>query len=186
MAGSPVVLALNSGSSSLRIGCYVRDGAEERLVLTGVAEGIGREAGSLRLQTADGTKLLDEQRVCESQEEALDRIGAVLRGPIQGAPAAVGHRIVHGGPKLRTHQRITPEVLTELEAVQHLAPLHIPAALALIRKPSKCTPMCRRSPASTPPFTARCRTSQPTFRCPRATSIRVCNATDSTGSPASR
>ena len=135
-----MVLALNSGSSSLKVGCFVRDGAEERLVLTGGAEGIGRQAGSLKLQAADGTKLLDEQRVCESQEQALDRIGAALRGPMHGAPAAVGHRIVHGGPKLRTHQRITPEVLAELQAVQHLAPLHIPAALELIRKTEQMYP----------------------------------------------
>ena len=47
-------------------------------------------------------------------------------------PAAVGHRVVHGGPKLRRHQLITPEVLEELRSATHFAPLHIPQALKLI------------------------------------------------------
>jgi acetate kinase len=47
-------------------------------------------------------------------------------------PFAVGHRIVHGGPKLCAHQRITPKVLDELRLATHFAPLHIPQALTLI------------------------------------------------------
>jgi len=47
-------------------------------------------------------------------------------------PVAVGHRIVHGGPKLRQHQVITPQVLDELRAAVHFAPLHIPQSLALV------------------------------------------------------
>ena len=48
------------------------------------------------------------------------------------APVAVGHRVVHGGPNLRTHQLITPQVLDQLRAATHFAPLHIPQALSLI------------------------------------------------------
>ncbi len=56
------------------------------------------------------------------------------------APAAVGHRIVHGGPKLRTHQIITPQVLTDLKDATHFAPLHIPQSLALIAAAQKTFP----------------------------------------------
>jgi acetate kinase len=45
---------------------------------------------------------------------------------------AVGHRVVHGGPNLRRHQIITPQVLDELRSATHFAPLHIPQALSLI------------------------------------------------------
>jgi acetate kinase len=45
---------------------------------------------------------------------------------------AVGHRVVHPGAVLRGHQRITPEVLHELEAAKAFAPLHDPEALAMI------------------------------------------------------
>ncbi len=47
------------------------------------------------------------------------------------------HRVVHGGPNLRTHQRLTPQVLQHLKAAIHFAPLHIPPALDLIEQASK-------------------------------------------------
>jgi acetate kinase len=51
---------------------------------------------------------------------------------IHGTPVAVGHRVVHGGPHLRSHQLITPQVLDQLRSAIHFAPLHIPQALTLI------------------------------------------------------
>src|SRR5271156_6632709 len=48
------------------------------------------------------------------------------------APAAIGHRIVHGGPKLRQHCLIDDSVLRQLEAATAFAPLHIPPALSVI------------------------------------------------------
>jgi acetate kinase len=39
---------------------------------------------------------------------------------------------VHGGPRLSRHQLITPQVLEELRAATHFAPLHVPQALKLI------------------------------------------------------
>ena len=46
---------------------------------------------------------------------------------------AVGYRVVHPGPKLREHVRITPEVLADLEAASEFAPLHDPEAVQMIR-----------------------------------------------------
>src|SRR6202012_896981 len=48
--------------------------------------------------------------------------------------------VVHGGPHLREHCRITPRILDTLRAATHYAPLHIPAALALIDAASKLYP----------------------------------------------
>ncbi len=48
-------------------------------------------------------------------------------------PDAIGHRIVHGGPALRQHCRIDDAVLGQLQAAAAFAPLHAPAALALVR-----------------------------------------------------
>src|SRR5207302_7995203 len=41
---------------------------------------------------------------------------------------------VHGGPTLREHQQITPEVLRRLEGAALFAPLHVPTALSMIRE----------------------------------------------------
>jgi len=53
---------------------------------------------------------------------------------------AVGHRIVHGGPKLTTAAVIDPAVRREIEAVTDLAPLHQPRALGGIDAVSALLP----------------------------------------------
>ncbi len=101
------VLALNSGSSSLKFGLYRVDavGAEKLFAQT--------------LSTAD-------------PQEAITRVASVLGGSDTPPPDAIGHRIVHGGPTLRQHCRIDDAVLLQLQAAAAFAPLHTPAALKLI------------------------------------------------------
>jgi len=53
-----LILVLNSGSSSLKFGIYYRGTSDEEPVLTGSAEGIGHDNGSLHIRSADGTSLL--------------------------------------------------------------------------------------------------------------------------------
>jgi len=130
------ILVLNSGSSSLKFGIYQRgatDGVnEEEPLLTGSAEGIGQTTGTLRIRSADGSSLLQRDQIHESQSDALGAVASAIREHINTQPVALGHRVVHGGPKLRNHQIITPQVLDELQAAIHFAPLHIPQALSLI------------------------------------------------------
>jgi acetate kinase len=130
-----LILALNSGSSSLKFGVYFRGDNkdnDEMPLLTGSAEGIGHSNGSLNIRSADGTSLTHRGHLHESQSDALTALSAAIREHIRSVPVAVGHRIVHGGPNLRTHQLITQQVLDELRRATHFAPLHIPEALKLI------------------------------------------------------
>jgi len=133
---SDLILVLNSGSSSLKVGVYCQGTRDEEPVLTGSAEGIGRSNGSLRISSGDGKKIVQRDGGHESQDQALSAVAEAMRGH-SDMPVAVCHRVVHGGPKLRTHQRITPHVLEELRAATHFAPLHIPQALALIGSAQK-------------------------------------------------
>ena len=129
-----LILALNSGSSSLKFGIYSSasgDGDEQPL-LSGSAEGIGRNNGSLHIRSSDGKALVARECVHESPSDALAVLATELRDHLHAVPVAVGHRVVHGGPELRTHQLITPQVLDQLRAATHFAPLHIPQALKLI------------------------------------------------------
>jgi acetate kinase len=104
-AGRKGVLTLNEGSSSLKFGFYVAgpDGLDERL--SGEVEG---------RQPAD----------------MFDRIDAALA---ETRPAAIGHRIVHGGPELFDPVVVDAGVMARLEQATAFAPLHGPAALSLIR-----------------------------------------------------
>ncbi len=126
------ILVLNSGSSSLKFGIYRPGATDEEPLLTGSAEGIGRDNGTLHIRSSDGKPLLQRDCIHESQSDALGALAAAIRQHIDTTPVAVGHRVVHGGPKLCRHQIITPQVLDHLRSATHFAPLHIPQALSLI------------------------------------------------------
>ncbi len=133
-AASADILALNSGSSSLKFGLYKRGSSDEELLLQGSAQGIGRDSGTIEIRTASGEQLVAQAHVLESQQHALAKLADVLSQQMRIAPVCVGHRIVHGGPHLRQHQPITPAVMATLEAATYFAPLHIPQELALVKQ----------------------------------------------------
>jgi acetate kinase len=132
-SNTETILVLNSGSSSLKFALYGPGEGDENLLLQGSAEGIGRDSGSLQLTSADGKVLLHQEHILESREDAFAKAVGAMREYLPQPPAGVGHRIVHGGPHLREHQPITPEVEAQLQAAVHFAPLHIPPALALLK-----------------------------------------------------
>jgi len=94
---------------------------------------MGGKAARIHASDAQGRPLLDEDTPMRHHGDAVDAFADLLRAGPWPAPQAVGHRIVHGGPGLRAHCRIDPGVLQRLEAATAFAPLHTPAALAVIQ-----------------------------------------------------
>ena len=129
-----VILALNSGSSSLKFGLFTAQHDELRPLCSGSVEGIGSQQGCFWIRGAEGETLSEERNARADQQEALRTVAEALDHLPFPVPAAVGHRIVHGGPTLREHQQITPEVLRRLEGAALFAPLHVPTALSMIRE----------------------------------------------------
>jgi acetate kinase len=126
------VLALNSGSSSLKFGVYrVRSLQTQRLIV-GEAESIGEEAAVFHAEDPTGTPLLRESAPRLSQKDAVIRIAHLLTDMKTPAPQSIGHRIVHGGPNLKHHCVIDDSVLDKLNAAVAFAPLHMPPALSVI------------------------------------------------------
>lgn len=113
------VLALNRGSSSLKVGHY-RVQADQ--------------AEALRMET------LSLAELGQDLDAAMLRIRQSLRDAGVPPPEAVGHRIVHGGPRLSRPCVIDAGVLEELERAIAFAPLHLPASLALIDSAAKGFP----------------------------------------------
>jgi len=129
-----LILVINSGSSSLKFGLFRMNDASETPIVSGKAESIGKSAGALEIKDATTGKTLHEAKaVFGSQSEALDTIRKHLDKLNFPAPVAIGHRMVNGGPKLVTHQLITPEVLEEMARCVDFAPLHTPEAIRLMR-----------------------------------------------------
>jgi acetate kinase len=138
----PVVLAVNSGSSSLKFGLYRHPHGicDPALLLSGGASGIGHTNGRLQIKDAAGATLHDEAYSLHSQGHALKEILGAMERLGHARPQAIGHRVVHGGPHLRDHQRITPALIDKLRDAIQFAPIHIPAALALISDTDKLLP----------------------------------------------
>jgi acetate kinase len=132
LAKDALIFVLNSGSSSLKFGLYSRATTDEQPLLTGSADGIGKDNGSLQVRAANGNSLVKRDCLHESQSHALSIVAKTIQEHVHTSPVAVGHRVVHGGPHLVTHQRITPQLLDTLRAAMHFAPVHIPQALSLI------------------------------------------------------
>lgn len=141
-----LILAVNSGSSSLKFGLYRHPTGtcDPQPVLAGGATGIGHANGRLQVKDAAGASLLDEGYQLNSQGEALSEILNAMARVAGHRPGAIGHRIVHGGPHVREHQLITEDLVEKLQAAVHFAPVHIPAAVRLIRETEKLLPGVRQ------------------------------------------
>ena len=127
------VLALNSGSSSLKFGLYRVGSSLTELQMSGEAEGIGDRNGIFWARDSYRNELVADAGWMPSVREAIVRLGQLFAAGSVAVPDAIGHRIVHGGPTLRQHCLIDDAVLRQLESAASLAPLHTPAALSVIR-----------------------------------------------------
>ena len=134
------ILVVNAGSSSLKFGLYDQVNCDEQPLLSGVADGIGRSGGTLALLDGDKRTLRSEKCTFATQENALSEAAQWITEYFQGRICAIGHRVVHGGPRLIIHQRITASVIQELRKCIHFAPLHIPLALQLIERAERLYP----------------------------------------------
>jgi acetate kinase len=130
------ILVINAGSSSIKFSLYISNGeGKPKLSSKGQVEGIGvaphfianaPDGGKLAEQRWDNAKLPHQdllKHLLDWVEHHLD--GATLR--------AAGHRVVHGGANYAAPVLVDDTVLTELEALVPLAPLHQPHNLAPIR-----------------------------------------------------
>jgi acetate kinase len=116
------ILLLNAGSSSLK--ATLMEGPNG----TVIAHGLFDWAGPVTRCEYPDTH--GEQRVEEvswrGYAKAVQRFVASLSS--RSGLAAVGHRVVHGGP-FTSSVRITPEVRSRITALADLAPLHNPPSL---------------------------------------------------------
>jgi acetate kinase len=130
------ILVVNAGSSSVKFQVFAaEDGVEPRRLIKGQVDGVGTRP-RLRATAADKTPLIDQSYVAEQVKDvpaALRTAGTWLRETQKIDPVAVGHRVVHGGPKYDRPVIVDDQVLSNLERYVSLAPLHQPNNLAPIR-----------------------------------------------------
>ncbi len=134
------VLVLNSGSSSIKFSVYEATDGERRKLHEGAVDGIGTDLGKFWIKDADGKKLVDETPALPTRAVAFKLVADALHSPGFVEPAAIGHRMVSGGPTVQENQRITPELIDEMERYTAFAPLHTPIAVYIMREALRLFP----------------------------------------------
>ena len=137
------ILVLNAGSSSIKFSVFLVQSDRLELLLNGQTEGLytaprfkAKDAAGEALEGREwdkGTRL--------GHDGAIEHLIGFLRGHRgDHRLIAIGHRVVHGGLNYAEPTLVNAEVLTNLEKLVPLAPLHQPHNLAPIRIVAARTP----------------------------------------------
>jgi len=125
------ILTVNGGSSSIKFALFEASASLQR-ILAGSIERIGLPEATFVVkgsQKADNfTRSVTAANHTEAVGVLMDWIEERIR---RGELTAVGHRVVHGGPKYSEPQRITPEMVAELHELQPFDPDHLPEEILL-------------------------------------------------------
>jgi acetate kinase len=128
---NPYILTINGGSSSIKFALFEASGALRR-ILEGGIERVGLPDATLRVK---GLNPADNFSRCVTAPDHTAAVGALMdwieERSGRDALTAVGHRVVHGGPKYSAPQRITPEMLAELRRLSPFDPEHLPEEILL-------------------------------------------------------
>lgn len=127
------ILSVNAGSSSLKFQLY--EMPEEKVLMSGLMERIGMEKSFYTIKV-NGEKIKKEVEL-NNHEEAFKVLVEELKAnnvvdsldEIKG----IGHRVVQGGDYFDKTVVINDEVLSKIEELSPLAPLHNPAAITGIK-----------------------------------------------------
>ena len=147
------VLVLNPGSATLKFGLYQMPDLSKAATATnsatvlasGVVERIGTPQAELKMLVATRKPMLqpvEANTPAHAVEQIIHRLLAFVGENTQTPMAidAVGCRVVHGGARLVQPTRVTPSLLDELRALKELAPLHIPADVAVLERVQQSLP----------------------------------------------
>ena len=134
------VLVLNSGSSSIKFSVYEAENGGRRKLHEGAVDGIGTDQGKFWIKDADGNKLVDKSPALPTRAVAFALVAEALHSGDFPAPQAIGPRMVSGGPTVLENQRITPELIDEMERYTAFAPLHTPIAIYIMREALRLFP----------------------------------------------
>jgi acetate kinase len=136
--GSPGILTINGGSSSVKFALFDGDGGLKRR-LTGKIERIG--AGNATLSFEDERGLMETSAVdCPDHGVAagllIDLLGSRAGLDTVGA---IGHRVVHGMEHCAP-EPVTEALLEELKRIRPFDPQHLPSEIELIEAFRKIRP----------------------------------------------
>jgi acetate kinase len=136
------ILVINVGSSSLKYSFY--DTTDESRHAKGLVERISLDGTRLKHRGPKGEvkRELGKGDHAAAFKAMVAELTSKETGVINSAAevSVVAHRVVHGGEKFTEATVITDELLTEMEKLNSLAPLHNPVIIAGIREMRRLFP----------------------------------------------
>jgi acetate kinase len=127
----PLILTVNGGSSSIKFALFRVGGALERL-LQGKIEGVGSPGASLQVRGFGSHPGFTRTVEAPDHRAAISALMDWLEGQSgMRALSAVGHRVVHGGPKYTEPARISAALMRELRELSPFDPEHLPEEIQL-------------------------------------------------------
>lgn len=131
-SGEKAVLALNAGSSSLKFALFKNVKPLVRS-FSGMIDRIGLTKSTFTLKGKDEQQLERIEVSAPNHIKALDCLLGRLEGMADEMQFdAIGHRVVHGGPRYREPRIVDEAMLTELRRIRSFDPDHLPAEIALM------------------------------------------------------
>ncbi len=125
------ILTINGGSSSIKFALFEADNAPRR-ILAGRIEGIGLPQGSFMVNGQNATDNFSRQLTAPDHKAAVNALMDWIEERIENETLiAVGHRVVHGGPKYWEPQRIRPKMIEALYQLSPFDPEHLPEEILL-------------------------------------------------------
>jgi acetate kinase len=125
------VLTINGGSSSIKLAMFEAGDSLLR-IMEGKMEGVGLPQGRFTVKGSTPEDSFSRPVAVPDHQTAVGLLMDWIQDRIEGgALAAVGHRVVHGGPKYCEPQRITPEMIEELRKLSPFDPDHLPEEILL-------------------------------------------------------
>jgi len=132
------ILSLNAGSSSIKFALF-NSGPAMKATVRGEIEDLDSTPHFVARET--GGTVLADRRLPEGFDAALHTLLDFAESHLgSDGLEAVGHRVVHGGADHIAPELITPALLTALEALTPLDPLHMPDNLAPMRAVAAARP----------------------------------------------
>jgi acetate kinase len=125
------ILAVNGGSSSIKFALFDTGPSLHRVVL-GRIERIGLPAARFSVQGMTHADSFSRSISVPDHAAAVDLLMDWAGTRIaHGTLAAIGHRVVHGGPMYWAPQRITPAMIETLRQLSPFDPEHLPKEIFL-------------------------------------------------------
>jgi acetate kinase len=125
------ILTINGGSSSIKFALF-EAGDSLRRILEGRIERIGLPEATFRVR---GLNQADNFSRLVTAPDHTVAVGALMdwieERTGHDALTAVGHRVMHGGPKYSKPQLITAEMVEELHRLSPFDPEHLPEEILL-------------------------------------------------------